>query len=214
MVLVDADRGFRAAQLAALGARLTLLERPERVEELRGSVADLAAVIDVRAGTSVQTGLPDASADVLVALWSSFRGPSPIAEVAEAERILRPGGRLLVVHDYGRDDHVLMEPAIGDDAVAWSRRDGWFLTHGFRIRVIHAFWTFADDDEAHELLGATFGEPGVRFAGAASRPRASHNVAVYHRNRGGEGSPRADQKAGPAPEDGPSGPRPSAARHP
>jgi SAM-dependent methyltransferase len=185
VVLLDADRGFRAGQLAAIGAHLTLLERPERIDALRAAAADIPGVTDVRAGTPDATGLDDASADVLVSLWSAFRGPSPVAQVAEADRVLRPDGRLLVVHDYGRDDHVRMEPSFGDDAIAWSRRDGWFLTHGFRIRVIHALWTFADGDEASILLGAAFGEPGAAVAATLSRPRASHNVAVYHRSRGG-----------------------------
>jgi SAM-dependent methyltransferase len=185
VALLDADRGFRAAQLALIGARLTLLESPDRVEALRAAATGIAGVADIRSGTAEATGLPDASVDVLVCLWSSFRGPSPVAQVAEADRVLRPDGRLLVVHDYGRDDHVRMEPTISDDATAWSRRDGWFLTHGFRIRVIHAFWTFADAAEAPGLLGAAFGEPGSTVAAELTRPRASHNVAVYHRSRGG-----------------------------
>jgi SAM-dependent methyltransferase len=185
VALLDADRGFRAGQLAAIGARLTLLDRPEHVDALRTAVSGIPGVVDVRAGTADSTGLGDASVDVLVGMWSAFRGPSPVAQVAEADRVLRPDGRLLVVHDYGRDDHVRIEPAFGDDATAWSRRDGWFLTHGFRIRVIHAFWTFADADEAATLLGAAFGEPGVAVAGTLTRPRATHNVAVYHRSRGG-----------------------------
>jgi SAM-dependent methyltransferase len=185
VALLDADRGFRAAQLAGIGARLTLLESPDRFEALRAAAPGIAGVADVRPGTADATGLPDASVDVLACLWSSFRGPSPVAQVAEADRVLRPDGRLLVVHDYGRDDHVRMEPAIADEATAWSRRDGWFLTHGFRIRVIHAFWTFADAAEASELLGAAFGEPGAAVAAELTRPRTTHNVAVYHRSHGG-----------------------------
>src|SRR5439155_5665635 len=44
---------------------------------------------------------PDASADTIVSTWAGFRGMDP-AELAAADRVLRPGGRLLVVHDYGR----------------------------------------------------------------------------------------------------------------
>ncbi|HSL33133.1 MAG TPA: methyltransferase domain-containing protein, partial [Candidatus Limnocylindrales bacterium] len=90
--------------------------------------------------------LPDGSADAVVAAWSAFRGVTA-AEVAEADRVLRPGGRLLVVHDYGRDDVSRLRgdrPEYG----LWSRRDGPFLTAGFRIRVLHCFWTFASLDEA------------------------------------------------------------------
>jgi SAM-dependent methyltransferase len=196
VVLVDADRGYRARQLAVLGARVTALLAPvggedgapaaDRAAGLRDAVADLGESVSVAVGDAGATGLPDGCADAVVAFWTAYRPPADAA-VAEADRILRPGGRLLVVHDYGRDDHVRAEPAIAEETLAWSRRDGWYLTHGFRVRVIHAFWTFADADEARELLAAAFGEAGSALADGLARPRISHNVAVYHRNRGGEG---------------------------
>ncbi len=186
VVLVDAGRGFRARQVAGLGARVIALADEAAVDGLARALADLGDRAAVRVGAAGATGLPDASTDLVVAMWSAFRPPAD-AEVAEADRILRPGGRLLVVHDYGRDDHVRAEPAIADETVAWSRRDGWYLTHGFRVRVIHAFWEFADVDEARELLGVAFGAAGRAVADGLSRPRFSHNVAVYHRNRAGVG---------------------------
>ena len=50
--------------------------------------------------------IPDARADVLVAGWTGFRPGSPDwdAQLAQARRLLRPDGRLLVLHDYGRDE--------------------------------------------------------------------------------------------------------------
>jgi SAM-dependent methyltransferase len=215
VVLVDADRGYRARQLADLGARVTALVAPARGRgvkaarareaSLRASVADLADRVRVVPGVADATGLPDECADVVIALWSAYRPPAGSA-VAEADRILRPDGRLLVVHDYGRDDHVRAEPGIAAETLAWSRRDGWYLTNGFRVRVIHAFWTFADLVEARELLTAAFGEGGGALAEGLSRPRVSHNVAVYHRNRGGDGpspvqrSRRPDGSAHPGPD--------------
>jgi len=123
------------------------------------------------------------SADVVVSPWSAFRGVEP-AELAEADRILRPNGRLLVLHDYGRDDLATLrgdQPEYG----AWTRRDGPFLANGFRVRVIHCFWTFDDLDAAQRLVGTLFGDAGRAFAGELKRPRLSWNVAVYHRTRGG-----------------------------
>ena len=127
--------------------------------------------------------LPDGSADAVVAAWSAFRGVTA-AEVAEADRVLRPGGRLLVVHDYGRDDVSRLRgdrPEYG----LWSRRDGPFLTAGFRIRVLHCFWTFASLDEAASFLEAAFGGTGRALAAGLKRPRLTWNVAVYHRTRSG-----------------------------
>lgn len=130
--------------------------------------------------------LPDAAADAVVSAWSAFRGARP-AEVAEAERVLRPEGRLLVVHDYGRDDVSRLRGDLPEYGT-WTRRDGPFLSAGFRIRVIHCFWTFPTIEEARAFLSAAFGEAGEAVAAGMKRPRLSYNVAVYHRTRGGGAS--------------------------
>lgn len=160
VVLVDGAAGIRARQLADLGARVSHV------------AADGDRAFDA----------PDASADVLVACWSAFRGDAP-EQMAHAERILRPGGRLLVVHDYGRDDLALIrgdQPEYGP----WSRRDGPFLGRGFKIRVVHCFWTFDSIDDASGFLDEAFGEAGRPVAEAMRRPRLSYNIAVYHRTIG------------------------------
>jgi hypothetical protein len=108
-------------------------------------------------------------------------------DLAEADRVLRPGGRLLVIHDYGRDDVSRLRGDLPDYGL-WSRRDGPFVRNGFRIRVLHCFWTFDSLDQAAEFLDAAFGEAGSVVARELKRPRLSYNVALYHRTRGGGGS--------------------------
>lgn len=163
VLLLGAGDGIHAERLTALGARLRSVPVP--------GPAGIAA--------------EDASADVVLAMWDGFRDPGAAA-LAEADRVLRPGGRLLVVHDYGRDD---VAPLRGPDApeyASWSRRDGPFLRHGtFRIRVLHCFWTFATIDEARAFLDEGFGESGRAVAEGVRRARLAWNVAVYHRSRGG-----------------------------
>ncbi len=128
---------------------------------------------------------PDASLDAVVSLWSGFRGIEPAA-IGEVDRVLRPSGRLLVVHDYGRDDVSDLRSPDSPEYGAWSRRDGPFLRDGaFKIRVLHCFWTFSSIQDAREFLAEAFGARGETVGARLKRPRISWNVAVYHRDRGG-----------------------------
>lgn len=187
VVLFDADGGRRARQLLAAGARLVAIAAPDELaglrRVLRAEIGDGRA--SLVAGTTVASGLPAGSADVAVSFWSAFRGGTA-EELAEAERILRADGRLLVVHEYARDDVARLRHAdLAKDAIAWSRRDGWFMEQGFKVRVIHAFWTFPDVETMRafcaDLLGSGVAEADV--LAAARRPRLAWKVVVYHRDR-------------------------------
>jgi len=157
VVLLDGVDGIRAGELNGLGARVTFA----------GASRD--ARIEAR----------DGSAGVLVSLWGPYRGASP-AEGTEAARVLRPGGRLLLLLDYGRDDVSRLRGDIPEYG-ALSRRDGPLLRGGFKVRVVHCFWTFASLGDARTFLEAAFGAIGREVASAMQRPRLSYNIAVYHR---------------------------------
>ena len=159
VVLIDGADGLRAGQLRDLGARLTLID---------------AAGLE---------GLPVAGADVIVSCWSWFREDLP-ACLASAERLLRPGGRLLVLHEYGRDDVSRLRSPNLPEYVTWSRRDGWFLRTGFKVHVLHCWWTFESVEDTGSFLDAAFGEAGRAVAAGLKRPRLSHNLAIYHWTKG------------------------------
>ena len=147
----------------------------------RAIEASGARVVDAPLVAPFRVALPDAAADVVIGLWSAFRGPQP-AEMAEVDRILRPEGRLLVVHDYGRDDASRL---FGDriEYGPWSRRDGPFLQGGFRVRVLHCWWTFESPEATTAFLTDAFGAAGATLAATLKRPRLSYNVAIYHRSK-------------------------------
>ncbi|HEY7589917.1 MAG TPA: hypothetical protein VH723_02920 [Candidatus Limnocylindrales bacterium] len=175
VVLIGTVDGIPAQQLTALGARLRV------VPTIHGDRRRLRA----------------ASADAIVAWWSGFRGVDP-SELVATDRVLRPGGRLLVVHDYGRDD---VSGLRGDlpEYGSWSRRDGPFLSAGFRIRVLHCWWTFDSLEAMGAFLETGFGQAGRSLAATLRRPRLSYNVAVYHRTKGAaDALERADASAEPA----------------
>jgi hypothetical protein len=167
LVLLDGSSALRAEQLRSLGARVVFGD------------ASLPGF-----------GVPAGSADVVVSFWSAFRDAMP-AEVTATEQVLRPGGRLLVVHDYGRDDALHLH---GDreEATRRSRPSGPFLAGGFRIRVVHCFWTFESMDDCRDFLTTAFGERGQALAAGLKRPRISYNVAIYHRTLGEEAAVAGD----------------------
>ena len=164
VVVVDGGTGRRAQELVERGARVRAVERIADADEW-----------------------PAESVDAVVAWWSAFRGIVP-AEIAAVDRLLRLSGRLLVVHDYGRDDVSRLRgdrPEYG----SWGRREGPFLTAGFRMRVLHCWWTFDSINDARDFLEAAFGATGREVGADLKRPRLSYNVAIYHRTRGGVVAP-------------------------
>jgi hypothetical protein len=166
LVLLDAGRGELGRQLARLGARVTAVNFADPADE-SAATAEMAAV-------------PAGESDTVVVPWSGLAIPGS-AFLAGAERLLRPGGRLLVIHDYGRDDVWEMMPDRRERLVEWSHRHGPFLGSGYRVRVIHCWWTFESIEAAATLLEAGFGELGARVAGRMKRPRLEYQVAIYHR---------------------------------
>ncbi|HLY15295.1 MAG TPA: hypothetical protein VKR24_13180 [Candidatus Limnocylindrales bacterium] len=152
---------------------------PGRVRQLEQGGARVTAIAD----WSARIERPDASADAVVSYWSGFRSSSE-NELEEADRVLRHAGRLLVVHDFGRDDVSRLRGDLPEYG-SWSRRNGWFLKHGFKIRVVHSFWTFDSMEATATFLEAVFGPVGSTVLATLKRPRLSYNVAIYHRTKGG-----------------------------
>ncbi len=78
--------------------RLTLIElSPEMIEIARHRTRNLGVEADLRVGDTQDLPFPDASFDTVVATLALCTIPDDRRAVTEAARILRPGGRLLLL---------------------------------------------------------------------------------------------------------------------
>jgi ubiquinone/menaquinone biosynthesis C-methylase UbiE len=80
------------------GVRLTAIElSPAMLEIARARARELGREADLRVGDAQALDLPDESFDTVVCTLSLCTIPDDRAAVAEAWRVLRPGGRLLLL---------------------------------------------------------------------------------------------------------------------
>ena len=102
--------------------------------------------------------------------------------IREALRVLRPGGRLIVIGYYGRDDiSTLLEPEVlAHVRDATHRRTGWWLRNGFKIKVVHAKLDLRDAEAAHALLPRLYGDRGRAYLMGPHRPMLELKLALYH----------------------------------
>jgi SAM-dependent methyltransferase len=102
--------------------------------------------------------------------------------IAEALRVLRRGGRLVVIGYYGRDDvAALLEPEVVAHALeATQRRVGWWIAHGFKIKVVHSRLDLHDEGTAHELLPRLYGQRGEAYLIGPHSSSLELKLGLYH----------------------------------
>jgi SAM-dependent methyltransferase len=161
----------------------------EADEELRDAArlrADESHQPNIRivAGEPDHLPLRDAAVDVVLSGTIEPYDAS-LPAVAEALRVLRPGGRLIVIGYYGRDDLAsLLEPEVVERAMeATHRRTGWWLRNGFKIKVVHTRLDLADDEATHELLPLLYGDRGRAFLMGPHSTSLALKIGLYHRGR-------------------------------
>jgi len=107
---------------------------------------------------------------------------SSLPAIAELLRVLRPGGRLVVIGYYGRDQVAsLLAPEVVAAALeATQRRTGWWLRHDFKIKVVHSRLDISDPEVATELLPRLYGERGRAFLLAPHPPSLILKLGLFH----------------------------------
>ena len=132
-------------------------------------------------GSPTSLPLRDAAVDIVL---SGLIDPddASLPAIAEAMRVLRPGGLLVVMGYYGRDDvAALLEPEVVAHALqATQRRTGWWLRNGFKIKVFHARLDLGDEATAAELLPRLYGDRGRAYLMGPHRSRLELKLGLYH----------------------------------
>jgi ubiquinone/menaquinone biosynthesis C-methylase UbiE len=132
-------------------------------------------------GSPEHLPLHDAAVDVVL---SSLIDPEDAAlpAIAEAMRVLRPGGVLVAIGYYGRDEvSALLEPeVVAHAADATRRRTGWWLRHGFKIKVVHSRIDLSDPSTAQELLPRLYGDRARAFLMRPHPPSLTLRLGLYH----------------------------------
>lgn len=155
---------------------------PALLAEARRRAAD-AHQPNIRIVEGSATALPLRDAAVDIVLTSQVDpDDGSLPAVAEARRVIRPGGRLIVIGHYGRDDVAsLLEPEVVQHLMdATQRRTGWWLRHGFKIKVVHARLDLRDERTAHELLPRLFGDRGRAYLMRAASASLRLNLGLFH----------------------------------
>jgi SAM-dependent methyltransferase len=119
----------------------------------RVSTVDNARVVGGRAQA---VPLPDASVDVVHARTAYFFGPGCGAGLAEADRVLRPGGALVIVDLDGRSSPYGAWLCADTPNYRPSRIEEFFDGEGFESISVPTTWRFASRQELVAVLRIEF----------------------------------------------------------
>jgi SAM-dependent methyltransferase len=166
VVDVGCGDGFHLPVFAAEAASVTGVEpHAGLVERARDRMGAQASVF--RAGAAALP-LPDGSADLVHARTAYFFGPGCEPGLAEAQRVLRPGGAIAIVdldataEPYGRwmrADLPRYDPAAVEE---------FFAHAGFSMRRVPTVWRFPDRATLEAVLRIEFSRPVAERAIAAT----------------------------------------------
>ena len=143
------------------GTRLIAIEpNPHMHPALQAAAARRGIDLEIRAVGAEATGLPTASVDAVVSTLVLCTVPDPAAAVAEARRILRPGGRFVVIEHVAAPDATALATAqrvlrrgwrwafegcdLRRDTGGLLRRAGFAAVELERYRLGSVFWPVDD----------------------------------------------------------------------
>lgn len=155
---------FAAAARSVLGVE----PHPPLVRRARDRVAEWANVA-VLAGGAGRLPVPAASVDLVHARTAYFFGRGCEPGMAEADRVLRPGGALAIVDldvgrapygDWMRADLLSEKSSAADPADV----EAFFAEQGFRCRKVLTEWRFPDAASLASVLRIEFSQRVAEWA--------------------------------------------------
>ena len=150
VVELGCGTAYISAWLARRGARPVGVDvTPAQLETARALQAEFGLEFPLVEADAAESGLPDASADVVVSEYGASIWVDPYRWVPEAARLLRPGGELVFLRnstlvilcspDEGAAGESLLRPQFGMHRFEWP--DGgveFHLGHGDWVRLLRA----------------------------------------------------------------------------
>ena len=156
VVDVGCGDGFHLPAFAGTARSVTGVEpHPALVARARRRVAELAGV-RVLAGSAQRLPLPDASVDLVHARTAYFFGPGCEPGLAEADRVLRPGGALAVVDLDGTAPPYGAWLGAAVPAYRPATAEAFFAAWGFDCRRVDTVWRFDRRAELEAALRIEF----------------------------------------------------------
>jgi SAM-dependent methyltransferase len=156
VVDIGCGDGFHLPRFAALAGSVVGVEpHPPLVARARQRVRDLPHV-RVLTGCAQRLPLPEASADLAHARVAYFFGPGCQPGLAEARRVLRPGGTQVVIDLDGT------RAPYGEWLCAAAPRyrpaavEAFFAAQGFDCRRVDTVWRFRDRGDLEDVLRIEF----------------------------------------------------------
>jgi SAM-dependent methyltransferase len=162
VVELGCGTAYFSAWLAKRGARPVGVDpTPAQLETARRCQRELGIEFPLVEAPAEQVPLPDASFDLALSEYGASLWADPHRWLAEAARLLRPGGRLVFLTnstlvilcspDEGMAEERLLRPQFGLYRVEWPDTEGveYHLAHGDWIRLLreHGF----EVEALHEL---------------------------------------------------------------